>query len=50
MKKIISILLTITMILGITLSVQLSASAATTDKVESGFFILTNMLVGGVGC
>ena len=37
MKKLISILLTITMLLGITAIVPLSASAATTNKVESGF-------------
>ena len=37
MKKLISILLTITMLLGIASSLPLSASAATTDKVESGF-------------
>ena len=36
MKRIISVLLTITMLLGVTTSVALSASAATTDKVESG--------------
>ena len=35
MKRIISILLTMTMILCITTSIPLSASAATTDKVES---------------
>ncbi|MEE1076504.1 MAG: leucine-rich repeat domain-containing protein [Acutalibacteraceae bacterium] len=36
MKKIISILLTLTMVLCITASIPLSASAATTDNVESG--------------
>ena len=36
MKKIISILLTLTMVLCITTSIPLSASAATTDKAESG--------------
>ena len=37
MKKLISILLTITMLLCITAIVPFNASAATTDKVESGF-------------
>ncbi|MEE1125144.1 MAG: hypothetical protein U0L18_04305, partial [Acutalibacteraceae bacterium] len=42
MKKLISILLTITMLLGITAIVPLSASAATTNKVESGFAYADN--------
>lgn len=37
MKKIISVLLTITMLLGVTASLPLTVSAVTTDRVESGF-------------
>lgn len=57
MKKIISILLTITMLLGVTATVPLSVSAATTDKVESGLTYIDkygewtyNLNSNGNGC
>ncbi|MEE1282833.1 MAG: hypothetical protein UHK60_11410, partial [Acutalibacteraceae bacterium] len=42
MRKVISVLLTITMLLCIIASIPLSASAATTNKVESGLAYVDN--------